>query len=126
MAAQGPCLKVGEFLLPSGLIAIERDGRIAGRDVSPGFTGLAHAGYSQADAVYRYAEALCRAAGARMAKLLRAQYFVDEIAAFAGITTAWAARYQNQPHPFLCVQTPTPMPAPGCALIADFWIATAA
>jgi len=26
--------------------------------------------------------------------------------------------------PFLCVQTPPDMPAPGMALIADFWIAT--
>jgi hypothetical protein len=30
MAIYGPCLKVGEFLLPSGLIAIGRDGHIAG------------------------------------------------------------------------------------------------
>src|SRR4051794_13441359 len=30
MAAFGPCIKVGEFLLPSGLMAIGRDGQIAG------------------------------------------------------------------------------------------------
>ena len=27
-----------------------------------------------------------------------------------------------QPHPFVCVQTPAAMPAPGAAFIADFWI----
>ena len=48
MAAYGPCIKVGEFLLPSGLIAIGRDGHIAGRTISPGFAGLAHAGHIQA------------------------------------------------------------------------------
>ena len=125
MAAQGPHIKVGEFLLPSGLMAIGRDGQIAGHEVSPNFTGLSHAGFVQAKAVYDSAEALCRAAGTSMDRLLRAQYFTGDIAALSGIATAWAERYGRRPHPFVCVQTPTPMPAPGCALIADFWISTA-
>lgn len=124
MAAFGPSLKVGEFLFPSGLMAIGRDGHIAGRAVSPDFDGLAHAGCSQAEAVYLYAEALCRAAGTEMGRLLRAQYFVSDIAVFAGIAMAWSSRYSGRPHPFLCVQTPQPMPAPGAAVIADFWIST--
>lgn len=125
MAAYGPCIKVGEFLLPSGLMAIGRDGCVVGSAVSPGFTGLAHAGYSQAAAVYSHAEALCQAAGTEMQRLLRAQYFVADIAAFAGVAMAWSSRYGQQPHPFVCVQTPTPMPAPGATLIADLWISTA-
>jgi enamine deaminase RidA (YjgF/YER057c/UK114 family) len=125
MAAQGPCLKVGEFLFPSGLMAIDRNGSIAGSTVSPAFTGLLHAGYSQAQAICQYAEALCQAAGTAMTGLLRAQYFVDDIAAFSGVAMAWASRYGSRPHPFVCVQTPTPMPAPRCAVIADFWISTA-
>jgi enamine deaminase RidA (YjgF/YER057c/UK114 family) len=124
MAAFGPSLTAGEFLFPSGLIAIGDDGRIAGHAVSPDFPGLAYAGYSQAEAVYRYAEALCRAAGTTMDRLLRAQYFVADIAAFAGIAMAWSSRYGGRPHPFVCVQTPKPMPASGSALIADFWIST--
>ena len=122
MAAFGPCIRAGEFLLPSGLMAIRRDGHIAGKSVSPGFAGLSHAGYVQAAAVYDYAEALCRAAGTSMANLVRAQYFVPDVTAFAGITMAWAAKFGAQPHPFVCVQTPPAMPAPGTALIADFWI----
>jgi hypothetical protein len=38
--------------IPSGLIAIGRDGHIAGRTISPGFAGLAHAGHIQAEAIY--------------------------------------------------------------------------
>jgi enamine deaminase RidA (YjgF/YER057c/UK114 family) len=125
MATYGPCIKVGEFLLPSGLMAIGRDGRVAGSAVSPGFPGLAHAGYSQAAAVYGYAEALCQAAGTTMDQLLRAQYFVSDITAFPGIAMAWSSRYGGQPHPFVCVQTPPAMPALGATLIADFWISTA-
>ena len=124
MAAFGPCIKAGEFLLPSGLMAIGRDGHVVGRSVSPGFAGLSHAGHVQAAAIYDYAEALCRAAGTSMANLLRAQYFVSDIAAFPGVAMAWSARYGNQPHPFVCVQTPAATPAPGMALIADLWIST--
>ena len=40
------------------------------------------------------------------------------------IAMAWAARFGAQPHPFICIQTPTAMPAPGAVLIADFWIST--
>ena len=105
-------------------MAIGRDGHVVGKTLSPGFAGLAHAGYSQTAAIYDYAEALCRAAGAELAKLLRAQYFVSDIAAFPGISMAWAERFGRQPHPFLCIETPPAMPAPGAALIADFWIST--
>jgi hypothetical protein len=59
-----------------------------------------------------------------MAKLLRAQYFVADVAVFPGIAMAWSARFGRQPHPFVCVQTPTLMPASGTAVIADFWIST--
>jgi enamine deaminase RidA (YjgF/YER057c/UK114 family) len=105
-------------------MAIGPDGHVVGKTISPGFGGLAHAGYSQAAAIYDYAEALCQAAGTAMAKVLRAQYFVADIAAFSGISMAWSARFGRQPHPFMCVQTPLAMPAPGAALIADFWIST--
>jgi enamine deaminase RidA (YjgF/YER057c/UK114 family) len=124
MAAYGPCVKVGEFLLPSGLMAIARDGHVAGKTISPRFPGLSHAGYTQAAAVHDYAEALCTAAGTSLAKVLRAQYFVSDPTAFPGVAMAWAARFGAQPLPFLCIQTPGAMPAPGMALIADFWIST--
>jgi enamine deaminase RidA (YjgF/YER057c/UK114 family) len=124
MAAYGPCIKVGEFLLPSGLMGIGADGHVAGKTISPGFPGLSHAGYTQAAAVHDYAEALCHAAGTSLAKVLRAQYFISDPTAFPGIAMAWASRFGTQPLPFVCIQTPPEMPAPGMALIADFWIST--
>jgi enamine deaminase RidA (YjgF/YER057c/UK114 family) len=122
MPTYGPCVRVGEFLLPSGLMAIGHDGHVVGKAVSPSFDGLAYAGYAQATAVYDYAEALCRATGTVMANTLRAQYFVSDVSTFPGIAMAWAQRFGAQPHPFCCIQTPPAMPAPGAALIADFWI----
>jgi enamine deaminase RidA (YjgF/YER057c/UK114 family) len=124
MTAYGPCIKVGEFLLPSGLMGIGADGHVAGKTISPGFPGLSHAGHTQAAAVHDYAEALCHAAGTSLAKVLRAQYFVSDPTAFPGIAMAWASRFGTQPLPFVCIQTPPEMPAPGMALIADFWIST--
>jgi enamine deaminase RidA (YjgF/YER057c/UK114 family) len=106
-------------------MAIGRDGQITGSTVSQDFAGLAHAGCSQAEMVYAYFEALCGAAGTAMDRVLRAQYFVPDVAAFPGIAMAWSSRYRGQPHPFVCVQTPPLLPAPGAALIADFWISTA-
>jgi len=122
MAACGPCVRAGEFLLPSGLMAIGHDGNVVGKTVSPGFDALSHAGYTQAAAVYDYAEALCRIAGTSIANVLRAQYFVSDSTAFPGIAMAWSAKFGAQPHPFVCIQTPRAMPAPAVLLIADFWI----
>jgi enamine deaminase RidA (YjgF/YER057c/UK114 family) len=122
MAAYGPCVRAGEFLLPSGLMAIGHDGYVVGKTVSPWFAALSHAGYTQAAAVYDYAERLCRIAGTSMANVLRAQYFVSDLTAFPGIGMAWSAKIGTQPHPFVCIQTPPAMPAPGILLIADFWI----
>jgi enamine deaminase RidA (YjgF/YER057c/UK114 family) len=122
MATYGPCVKTGEFLLPSGLMPIGRDGHVSGKTISRGFPGLSHAGYTQAVAIHDYAEALCEAAGTSLAKILRAQYFVSDLTAFPGIAMAWTSRFGAQPLPFACIQTPPAMPAPGMALIADFWI----
>jgi enamine deaminase RidA (YjgF/YER057c/UK114 family) len=85
MTAYGPCVRVGEFLLPSGLMAIAQNGHMAGKSVSPGFAALSHAGYTQAATVYDYAEALCRTAGTSLANMLRAQYFVSDLTTFPGI-----------------------------------------
>jgi hypothetical protein len=57
-----------------------------------------------------------------MANVLRAQYFVSDLAEFPGIAMAWSAKSGAQPHPFVCIQTPPAMPATGVQLIADFWI----
>ncbi len=122
MAAYGPCIRAGEFLLPSGLMPVGEDSHVVGNGRSPAFDGLSHAGYVQARAVLGYAEALCKATGTDMTQTLRAQYFVAGIGDFAGIARAWSQSTDGRPHPFVCVQTPPAMPAPGARLIADFWI----
>jgi enamine deaminase RidA (YjgF/YER057c/UK114 family) len=122
MAAFGPCVRAGELVFLSGLMAIGRDGHVVGKDVSPMFDGLAHAAYAQASTIYNYAEAICGAANTSIENLVRAQYFVPAIADFRGIAAAFSGRYGDRPQPFWCIETPSPLPAPGAAMIADFWI----
>jgi enamine deaminase RidA (YjgF/YER057c/UK114 family) len=122
MASYGPCVRVGEFLFPSGLLAIGTDGHIVGGSSSADFTAVAHAGAIQAETVLSYAEAHCKAAGTSMQNMLRAQYYVTDVRDFAGISSAWVTRYGKQPHPFVVVEVPDDMGAPHAVLTADFWI----
>jgi enamine deaminase RidA (YjgF/YER057c/UK114 family) len=122
MASYGPCVKVGEFVFPSGLMAIGPDGYVVGGSRSDDFTTVAHAGAIQAETVYGYAEAYCKAAGTSMQNVVRAQYYTRDARDFSGIASAWIARYGKQPHPFVVVEVPDDLPAPNAAFIADFWI----
>ncbi|MGP4102219.1 RidA family protein [Nonomuraea sp. KM90] len=103
-------------------MGVTAGGAVAGAGISPALYGLAHAGHLQAAAIYDHADALCAAAGTSMAGAVRAQYFVTAVHDFPGVTAAWAARYGDEPHPLWCLQVRGPLPAPGAALVADFWI----
>ena len=122
MSAYGACVRGGELVFPSGLMPIGGDGRVAGADASPSFDGLAHAAHTQALAVLSSIEKVCRAAGTSPANIVRAQWFMADVRQFPGVELAWMSRQGKQPHPFVCVQTPAPLPAQEAALTADFWI----
>ena len=119
MSAYGACVRAGELVFPSGLMPLGADGRVMG---SGAFDGLAHAAQVQALAVLASAEKICRAAGTTPANIVRAQWFMADVRQFPGVELAWMSRHGKQPHPFVCVQTPAPLPAQGAELTADFWI----
>jgi enamine deaminase RidA (YjgF/YER057c/UK114 family) len=122
MASYGACIRAGELVFASGLMPIGADGQVAGKTDSAAFDALAHAGQAQALAVLGHAERICKAAGTNLSNLVRAQYFMSDVREFAGVSLAWMSRQGKQPHPFVCVQVPAPLPAPGACLTADFWI----
>ncbi len=122
MATFGPCVRAGELVFPSGLIAVGRDGLVPGADQAAAFEALSLAGQAQGSLLLSYAEAVCKAVGVSMANLVRAQYFLTDIRDFAGISAAWSDRYGRQPHPFASVQVPAPLPPAGASVIGDFWI----
>lgn len=121
-ATYGPCVRAGELVFPSGLIAIGADGRVPAADQAGAFDALSLAGEAQGTLLMSYMDAICKAVGVSAANVVRAQYFLTDIRDFAGIAAAWQDRYGRQPHPFASVQVPGPMPASGAVAIADFWV----
>ena len=115
MSMYGAVVRAGELVFPSGLMPI-------GFASPDPFDSLARASQVQALAVLGFADKVCRAAGTSAANIVRAQWFMADATQFPGVELAWMGRQGKQPHPFVCVQTPAPLPAPGAALTADFWI----
>jgi enamine deaminase RidA (YjgF/YER057c/UK114 family) len=122
LASYGPCVRAGELVLPSGLMALSRDGRVPAADDAAAFDAIGLAGQAQGALIHTYAEAVCKAVGVSIGNVVRAQYFLTDIRDFAGIATAWSDRYGKQPHPFATVQVPGPLPSNGAAVVGDFWI----
>lgn len=115
MSMYGAVVRAGELVFCSGLMPV-------GFPTSDPFDGLAHAAQVQALAMLGSAEKICRAAGTSLSNIVRAQWFMSDVTQFPGVELAWMGRQGKQPHPFVCVQVPGELPAPGAALTADFWI----
>jgi enamine deaminase RidA (YjgF/YER057c/UK114 family) len=113
MVSYGAHVRAGELVFASGLMPVGGDAR---------FDGLAHPAQVQALAALDCAQRIAKAAGVSAANIVRAQWFMADATQFAGVQLAWMSRFGNAPHPFVCVQPPAPLPAPGAALTADFWI----
>jgi enamine deaminase RidA (YjgF/YER057c/UK114 family) len=122
LAAYGPCLRAGELVFPSGLMAVALDGHVGAADNGGAFDALGLAAQAQGALIHSYAEAVCKAVGVSMGNVVRAQYFLTDIRDFAGVAAAWSDRYGRQPHPFAAVQVPGPLPPRGASIVGDFWI----
>jgi enamine deaminase RidA (YjgF/YER057c/UK114 family) len=122
LATYGPCLRAGELVFPSGLMAVGRDGRVPAVDDAAAFDAIDLAGQAQGALIHSYADAVCKAVGISMANVVRAQYFLTDIRDFAGVAAAWSDRYGRQPHPFATVQVPGPLPPAAASVVGDFWI----
>jgi enamine deaminase RidA (YjgF/YER057c/UK114 family) len=122
LATWGPCVRAGELVFTSGLIAVGPNGAVPETENGAAFDALSLAGQTQGSTVLSYAESCCRAVGVSMSNVVRAQYFMTDIRDFAGVSAAWTDRFADKPHPIAAVQVPGPLPATGARLISDFWI----
>jgi enamine deaminase RidA (YjgF/YER057c/UK114 family) len=113
MVSYGAHVRAGELVFASGLMPVGGDER---------FDALAHPAQTQALGALACAERIAKAAGTSAANIVRAQWFMADATQFSGVQLAWMSRFGSAPHPFVCVQPPAPLPAPGAALSADFWI----
>jgi enamine deaminase RidA (YjgF/YER057c/UK114 family) len=122
LASYGPCVRAGELVFPSGVMAVDRDGRVPAAADAAAFDAVGLAGLAQGALIHAYAEAACKAVGVSVGNVVRAQYFLTDIRDFAGVAAAWSDRYGRQPHPFAAVQVPGPLPPNAATVVADFWI----
>lgn len=113
MTSYGAQVRAGELVFASGLMPRGGDQR---------YDGLAHPAQVQALAALDCAQRIAKAAGTTAANIVRAQWFMGDVTQFAGVQLAWTRHFGTAPHPFVCVQPPGPLPAPGAALTADFWL----
>lgn len=113
MTSYGAQVRAGELVFASGLMPRGGDQR---------YDGLAHPAQVQALAALDCAQRIAKAAGTTAANIVRAQWFMADVTQFAGVQLAWTRHFGTAPHPFVCVQPPGPLPAPGAALTADFWL----
>jgi enamine deaminase RidA (YjgF/YER057c/UK114 family) len=122
LATYGPCVRAGELVFPSGVMAVDRDGRVPAAADASAFDAIDLAGQAQGALIHAYAEAACKAVGVGTGNIVRAQYFLTDMRDFAGINAAWSDRYGRQPHPFAAVGVPGPLPPRGATVVGDFWI----
>src|SRR5262249_8889418 len=121
-ATYGPCVRAGELVFPSGMMAVTADGIVPRGSYAGAFDPLGLSGQVQGDLLLSYGESVCKAVNVPISNIVRAQYFATDIRDFAGVAAAWSDRYGKQPHPFACVQVPAPLPPAGASVIGDFWI----
>src|SRR5262249_57283819 len=83
LASYGPCLRAGELVFPSGVMAVDRDGRVPAAGGAAEFDGLGLAGESQGGLIHAYAEAVCKAVGVSMGNVVRSPCFLTDLPYFA-------------------------------------------
>lgn len=122
MATFGPCIRAGDFVFPSGLMAVDGQGDVAGADDSA-FACVALPAFRQAAFVLDHVNAVCEQVGASLSNVVRAQYFLPAMEDAPAIFQAWTkAAGAGAPHPFALVRIPDALPAPGARMVCDFWI----
>src|SRR5258708_30249674 len=122
LATYGPCLRAGELVFPSGLMAITDDGRVPGAGNAAAFDALALAGPAQGALLHRYAEGICEAVGVAMGNVVRAQYFLPDIRDFARLPAARPDPWADGPHPLPPAPLPPPPPTTAPTLTAPHCI----
>jgi len=115
-------VRCGDLLFISGLLAADSAG-LAGEAVpdpaQPWFTCSIEA---QMTHLLQRAEALCAAAGASLADVVRIQQFHTDLAEFVPAARVWQRFLPGVPLPLGVVQVPAPLPVPGCTVMLDLWV----
>jgi enamine deaminase RidA (YjgF/YER057c/UK114 family) len=119
----GPAaVRAGDLLCLSALYAADADGAIAQVRDTAGLKYFGAPAHHEMRAILTAAGEICGAAGASISNLLRVNHFVDDLDVVHPALRAWQETLSGAPIPFGAVRTPSPMPVPGCSVVADMWV----
>jgi enamine deaminase RidA (YjgF/YER057c/UK114 family) len=106
----------------SGLYAADADGAIPQVRDTAGLKYFGAPAHHEMQAILTAAGEICGAAGASISNLLRVNHFVGDLDVVHPALRAWQETLSGAPIPFGAVRTPSPMPVPGCSVVADMWV----
>jgi enamine deaminase RidA (YjgF/YER057c/UK114 family) len=115
-------LRLGDFLLFSGLMAADRNGLIAAARVEDRDRYLASSIEAQMEYLLDLAEEVCEQSGASLRNVARILQVHTDLADFLPACRVWQRRLPGLPLPISAVRVPAPLIVPGCAVQLDLWI----
>jgi enamine deaminase RidA (YjgF/YER057c/UK114 family) len=119
----GPAaVRAGDLLCLSALQAADADGAMPQVRASAGLRYFGAPAQHEMRAILTAADDICRTAGASLSNLLRVNHFVGDLDVVYPALRAWQEKLSGAPLPFGAVRTPSPMPVPGCSIVADMWV----
>ena len=119
----GPAaVRAGDLLCLSALYAADADGAIPQVRNTAGLKHFGAPAHHEMQAILTAADEICRAAGASLSNLLRVNHFVGDFDVIDPVLRAWQQKLAGKPIPFGAVRMPSPMPVPGCNIVADMWV----
>jgi enamine deaminase RidA (YjgF/YER057c/UK114 family) len=119
----GPAaVRAGDLLCLSALYAADAEGAVAQVRAAAGLKYFGVPAQHEMRTILAAADDICRTAGASIANLLRVNHFVGDLAVVYPALRGWQEKLAGAPIPFGAVRTPSPLPVPGCTIVADMWV----
>ncbi len=114
-------MKAGDLLFMSGLMAIDRNGLVAGAESDPRQPQFSSPAETQAECIIDNVSKLCEAAGTSLHNAVRVLMFFTDIRDFYPVYKVWERRMGGRPLPFSAVEVPSPLPVPGATVQMEVW-----
>jgi len=118
---QPQAVKAGDLLFTSGLMAIDRDGLVAGAAGDPRQPHFSSPAEAQAECIVDNIAKLCEAAGTSLENTCRVLMFFTDLDDFYSVYKVWERRLGGRPLPFSAVEVPGPLPVPGATVQIEVW-----
>lgn len=112
-------VKTGPYLFFSTQIAADENGLAEEASVNPALPWYASPIKLQVEYMLKNVDAVCRAAGGSLSDVVRSQTVFTDMADLHGAFEVWKSAFPKDPPVNMSAETATPMPVPGCRLIAS-------